>query len=110
MNEEELFGRRLARLREAAGMSQPALAEAAGVPVTTLRNWERGRRQPLALALGSLADALGVTADELLGRKPGGGNQEAPPTAGEKPAPKQAPGKRRRKAGGGDEPGGGRRG
>jgi transcriptional regulator with XRE-family HTH domain len=64
----ETFGERLKRLRERAGMSQPKLAEAAGVPVTTLRTWEQGRREPLLGAALKLAVALRVTLDELAGR------------------------------------------
>jgi transcriptional regulator with XRE-family HTH domain len=64
----ETFGSRLARLRQSAGLSQTRLAAAAGVPVTTLRNWERGRRIPLATAVPRLADSLGISADEVLGR------------------------------------------
>jgi hypothetical protein len=40
------------------------------VPVDTLRNWEYDRREPLASAICRLAEALGVTSDELLGCKP----------------------------------------
>lgn len=64
------FGARLLRLREMAGLTQASLAEAAGVPITTLRNWEHGRREPLASAVRKLASALGVTTDVLLGAAP----------------------------------------
>jgi transcriptional regulator with XRE-family HTH domain len=66
------MGIRLKRLREAAGLTQAKLAEAARVPVGTLRNWEASRRTPLFDAAVRLADALGVTLDELAGRKPKG--------------------------------------
>jgi transcriptional regulator with XRE-family HTH domain len=36
------------------------LADKAGVPLTTLRNWEHDRREPLVSALFKLARALGV--------------------------------------------------
>lgn len=36
------------------------VAERAGVPLTTLRNWEHDRREPLVSALFKLARALGV--------------------------------------------------
>jgi transcriptional regulator with XRE-family HTH domain len=61
---------RLKRLREAAGLSQAALAKAAGVPVGTLRGWEYARRTPLLDAAARVADALGCTLDELAGRTP----------------------------------------
>jgi transcriptional regulator with XRE-family HTH domain len=61
---------RLKRLRERRGLSQAALARAAGVPLGTLRGWEYARRTPLLDAAARLADALGCTLDELAGRKP----------------------------------------
>jgi transcriptional regulator with XRE-family HTH domain len=61
------MGQRLKRLREAAGMSQPQLATAAHVPVSTLRNWEQDRRVPRLDAALSLARALRVSLDELAG-------------------------------------------
>lgn len=63
----ESMGERFKRLREAAGLSQSEAAEAAGVPFATLRNWEQGRRQPLLGAAARLAQALGVSLDELAG-------------------------------------------
>jgi transcriptional regulator with XRE-family HTH domain len=64
------MGHRLARLRRERGLSQEGLAAAAGVPVGTLRGWEYGRRTPLLDAAVKLADALGVSLDELAGRTP----------------------------------------
>ena len=66
----ETMGERLKRLREAAGMSQPQLADAAGVPVGTLRQWEQDRRFPSWEGAVALADGLGVSLDELAGRNP----------------------------------------
>jgi transcriptional regulator with XRE-family HTH domain len=60
---------RLKQLRQAAGLSQAALAKAAGVPLGTLRGWEYARRTPLLDAAARVADALGVTLDELAGRE-----------------------------------------
>jgi transcriptional regulator with XRE-family HTH domain len=62
----ETFAQRLKRLRDAAGLSQAKLAEAAGVPASTLRNWEYGRRVPYATTASALARALGVSTGELL--------------------------------------------
>jgi transcriptional regulator with XRE-family HTH domain len=62
------MGERLQRLRHRAGLSQSELAKAAGVPLGTLRGWEYGRRKPLLDAAAKLADALGVSLDELAGR------------------------------------------
>jgi transcriptional regulator with XRE-family HTH domain len=64
------MGQRLQRLRQAAGMSQQKLAEAASVSVFTLRNWEQDRRGvPLEVA-ARIAVALDVSLDELAGLKP----------------------------------------
>ena len=70
----ETMGQRLQRLRRSAGLSQPRLAEAAAVPVASLRNWEQGRRLPQLDAAVRLAKALGITLDELAG-----GLLEGPP-------------------------------
>jgi len=59
----ESFGERLRRLRDAAGLTQMQLAEKAGVPLTTLRNWEHDRREPLVSAAFKLAGALGVSCE-----------------------------------------------
>ncbi len=67
MNDEQELGRRIGSLREAAGMTQQQLADAAAVPVSTLRNWEQGHREPMASAVVRLAAALGVTTDAVLG-------------------------------------------
>jgi DNA-binding XRE family transcriptional regulator len=63
----ETMGERLKRLREAAGMSQPQLASAAGVPVGTFRQWEQGRRLPSLQGFIAVGVALGVSLDELAG-------------------------------------------
>jgi len=66
----------LKRLRERAEMSQPQLAQAAGVPVGTLRCWEQATRVPLLTAAVKLANALGCTLDELAGRTPPRGKKK----------------------------------
>jgi transcriptional regulator with XRE-family HTH domain len=66
----ETMGERLKRLRHAAGLSQSQLARAAGVPASTLRQWEQGRRLPSLEGFFAVADGLGVTLDELAGRTP----------------------------------------
>jgi transcriptional regulator with XRE-family HTH domain len=60
----------LKRLREAAGMTQAALAEAAGVPLRTYQTWEQGVRTPLIDAAAKVAQALDVSLDELAGIGP----------------------------------------
>jgi transcriptional regulator with XRE-family HTH domain len=64
---EETLAMRLKRLRERAGLSQPQLAQRAGVPLSTLRGWEQGRREPSLGAAAKLARAMGITLDELAG-------------------------------------------
>jgi transcriptional regulator with XRE-family HTH domain len=64
---EETFGRRLQRLRQRAGLSQPQLASRADVPVGTIRGWEQGRRVPNLDAAVRLARAIGCSLDELAG-------------------------------------------
>ena len=44
------MGRYVRRIRKRVGMSQTEFAEATGVSVDTLRNWEQGRRYPTATA------------------------------------------------------------
>jgi transcriptional regulator with XRE-family HTH domain len=52
-------------LRERAGYTQVALAEALGVDVTTIRNWDGRRRRPRLDTLVALAGVLGVSLEEL---------------------------------------------
>jgi transcriptional regulator with XRE-family HTH domain len=62
------FGERLAVARETAGLSQRELADKLGVRQSVLSWWER---QPVALRpeqLTTLAEILGTTTDQLLGR------------------------------------------
>jgi transcriptional regulator with XRE-family HTH domain len=57
------------RLREFNGWTQSKAAAAAGVPLRTFQNWEAGVRDPQPDGLVKLADAFGVTLDELFERK-----------------------------------------
>ena len=88
------FGELLKGLRQKLGdeWTQQKLAEAAGVPVASVRNWEQGHRRPdlgfayrLARALGVSLDVLGEVADRNPLR-PG----TPPPTSGAEVAPDQA--------------------
>lgn len=54
---------RLRELREQAGKTQAQLAEAAGVPIGSLRGYEQGQREPQWRVLFNLAAALGVTCE-----------------------------------------------
>jgi transcriptional regulator with XRE-family HTH domain len=64
------FGERLATGRLQAGLTQQQLADRLGTSQRVIAHWER---KPVALRpeqLLALADALGVTADFLIGRAP----------------------------------------
>jgi transcriptional regulator with XRE-family HTH domain len=54
------FAEILKRLRERAGLTQPQLADRAGVPVSTLRAVEQGRRDPAFSTAVRLVRGLGV--------------------------------------------------
>lgn len=60
------FSQRLASTRKARGLTQDALAEAAGINVSQIRRYEGGTSQPSLEVLRKLAVALSVSADELL--------------------------------------------
>ena len=63
----EKLGEKIWRLREKKGLSQEALAEMLDVSRQTVSNWENDRATPDAYKLKLLCEALGVSADELLG-------------------------------------------
>lgn len=60
------FGLRLRELRSARGLSQEELAESARLDRTYVSSCERGQRNVGLLNIHRLADALGVSAAELL--------------------------------------------
>ena len=97
------FADRLRQLREERGMTQAGLAEASGLPLGSIRNYEQGQREPYWGVVFKLADALGVSCDKFhdcvsgaaeLAPKPRG----RPRKAAEGPAPPAAK-KRRRTSG-----------
>src|SRR3954469_9096297 len=107
MAEPTTFGERLRRLRETAGLSQEALARAAGLSTSTIAKVEQRGIDPSWTTVQALATALGVSseafrsgvADEPAGPRPAdapAGGQAGP--SGEKPA-KRRPGKGRAKKG-----------
>lgn len=53
-------------LREQAGMTQAELAEKANVDQSAVSRWEKGDTRPRRRQLPILANALGVTVDELI--------------------------------------------
>ncbi len=63
----ERFGERLARLRQAAGFSQRALAAEIGISQRMVAYYEKQTDFPPTHLLPLLAHTLGVSADQLLG-------------------------------------------
>jgi len=59
---------RLAEARARAGLSIRALADRLGEHQTSVHRWESGAVEPRASVVARLAEALGVSADWLLGR------------------------------------------
>jgi transcriptional regulator with XRE-family HTH domain len=60
------FGKTLAALREAAGLTQVQVAQRAGVGIDTYRRWEQERHLPKIDDAYRLAKALGVPIEELI--------------------------------------------
>lgn len=60
------FGRNLKRLRSARKMNQASLAELADMTQPQISYLERGEHRPQECTVKKLADALGVSRDELL--------------------------------------------
>jgi transcriptional regulator with XRE-family HTH domain len=64
------FKENLRTLREKAGLSQTELAKKAGVPFRSYQNWETGLREPRISTVTALAEALGVSVDQLVADEP----------------------------------------
>jgi transcriptional regulator with XRE-family HTH domain len=59
------------KYRQKSGLSQDQLARKAGIPYSTFLKIESGyTSNPSIQAVLSIAEALGVSIDELVGRKP----------------------------------------
>ena len=59
------------KFRQKSGLSQDQLARKAGIPYSTFLKIESGYTpNPSIQTVLSIADALGVTIDELVGRRP----------------------------------------
>jgi transcriptional regulator with XRE-family HTH domain len=56
----------LAELRKDAGLSQYELARYVGVPQANIAFWERSEKPPRSEVLPKMAEALGVTVEDLL--------------------------------------------
>ena len=64
------FGDILKELRQQKGMTQAGLAEAAGMPLGTIRDYEQGKRDPLLSNAQKLAAALGISMDRFSDSSP----------------------------------------
>ena len=62
-------GQAMKQCREKKRMSQMALAAKVGISSMTISYWETDRCHPSLVLLMCVADVLGVTLDELVGRK-----------------------------------------
>jgi transcriptional regulator with XRE-family HTH domain len=80
------LGQRIRELREGAGMSRERMAEAAGVSVRAVVQWELAEREPGWFNMLALAEALGVDCTAFT-QAPA----EAPPPARGRPRKPQAP-------------------
>ena len=73
IDEEKLlnvFPACLAAARQRADLSQSGLARLVRTIPSVISNLERGERKPSLAMVMKLADALGTSVDELLGREP----------------------------------------
>lgn len=70
MKEEKMktIAESIKKARKNKGYSQKRLSMRTGIPQTTIANWETGASFPTVINLIPIADALGVTLDELVGR------------------------------------------
>ena len=67
MPKTKSFPARLKGLRAAAGLTQDELARRTGVRRLSVSQWECGRRAPSLATARRIAQALGVSVDELAG-------------------------------------------
>jgi transcriptional regulator with XRE-family HTH domain len=70
------FGEKLKELRTVAGLSQAGLADASGVPIGTIRDYEQGKRDPLLSTAQKLAGAFGRGLEVFNGVTPGAQGKE----------------------------------
>lgn len=66
---KETFGQRLSRIRKEKGYTQVELAEKIGIIQVLISDYERDKTRPYHEMIVRFAEALEVSADELLGIK-----------------------------------------
>lgn len=74
---KETFGQRLSRLRKEKGLTQEDIASKVTISPQAVSKWENDISSPDISTLGQLADLLGVSVDELLGREEGSSKCES---------------------------------
>jgi transcriptional regulator with XRE-family HTH domain len=63
------LGKCFLKARRQAGLTQSDVAEKVGVTHSVIYHWETGRSMPILQTLLRIADAYGVSLDELVGRE-----------------------------------------
>ncbi len=76
--EQVFFGALIAQKRKALGLTQEALAQKLGVSNQAVSKWEADQCCPDIMLLPALADAFGISIDELFGREPAGARETLP--------------------------------
>ena len=62
------IGQAIKEARKNRGYTLKKLAAKSGITYTTINYWENGRGYPNLVPLMAVADALGISLDELVGR------------------------------------------
>lgn len=65
-SEIQRFAKNIKRLREAKNMSQGDIHRATGIDRAYISNLEAGKQNPTLETIAKLAEALGVSSDQLL--------------------------------------------
>jgi len=65
-SEIQRFAKNMKKLREAKGMSQGDIHRATGIDRAYISNLEAGKQNPTLETIGKIAEALGVSANNLL--------------------------------------------
>jgi len=73
------LGQRITYLRKTQGLTQAQLGDALGVSQSTINTYEVGRRRIQVSALPRVAEALGVSVEDLIGATPKSGKRGPAP-------------------------------